>query len=129
MINPAIILLTQNNTQRVAEKAAHMSEADPNGLTLTLVSVCVVFGCLLVLFLCYSLSGYLFTRDRSGKSKKGKKAPKGALSGEEAAAVAIAVDQYLGESDEVQAAIATALHLYLNEEVHDIESGIITIKR
>ena len=28
---------------------------------------------------------------------------------------------------EVNAAIATALHLYLNDTVHDVESGIITI--
>jgi hypothetical protein len=34
------------------------------------------------------------------------------------------------ESDEdVQAAIATALHLYMDENAHDYESNIITIKR
>jgi hypothetical protein len=29
----------------------------------------------------------------------------------------------------VQAAIATALHLYMDENAHDYESNIITIKR
>lgn len=86
--------------------ADKIAVSDPNGLTLTLVSVLVVFGCLLVLYGIYSLSGALF----------GKKAAKNT-----------------DVKGETEAAIATALHLYLSEqshesEIHDSEPGTITIK-
>lgn len=112
---------------RVAQKAAHMVEIDPSGLTLTLVSVSVVFGALLILFGAYTITGKIFTREAKTSGPAGSSA-------EEAAAVAVALDLFLsqegGASDEQAAAIAVALDRFLEEEsVHDIESGIITIKR
>lgn len=116
--------------ERIARKSAHMAEIDPHGLTLTLVCVCVVFGALLLLFGAYSLSGGFFT----GKIKNpfkllhcGKKTEV-----EEIAAISIALDDFLssGGNSEEAVAIATALHLYLEDgATHDYESGIITIKR
>ena len=55
------------------------------------------------------------------KSKEGVPSP------EEAAAIALALDQEM--NGETYAAIGLALHQYLNETVHDNESYIITIKR
>ncbi|MCF0173496.1 MAG: hypothetical protein HUJ91_07220 [Bacteroidales bacterium] len=42
-------------------------------------------------------------------------------------AAAIALSLALSESGETEAAIATALHLYLDDSVHDNESFVITI--
>ena len=87
--------------------ASWMAETDSSGLTLTLISVGVVFSALIVLYCVYRLSGDIFT----GKFKRKKEA--------DAA---------------VQAAIAAAVHLYLSEGetsdgVHDVEPGVITLRR
>ncbi|MBQ0096730.1 MAG: OadG family protein [Bacteroidales bacterium] len=119
------ILQQLGAAERVAQKAAHMLDVDPHGLTLTLVSVCVVFGALFLLYRAYLIIGKAFT-GRYKRKASGSKAD------EQAAAIAIAIDRYLDEEcgGEEQAAIALALHLYLEDEaVHDIESGIITIRR
>ena len=103
-----------------------MAQTDPHGWTLTLISVSVVFAALIVLYFVYSLSGSIF----SGKFKrapKPKKAVKGTPDAEVAAAIALALDMENG--GDVYAAIATAVHLYLNDAVHDVEPGIITITR
>lgn len=103
-----------------------MASIDPHGWTLTLISVSVVFAALIVLYFVYSFSGSLF----SGKFKrtpKPKKAVKGTPDAEVAAAIALALDMENG--GDVYAAIATAVHLYFNDSVHDVEPGIITIVR
>ena len=103
-----------------------MAQTDPHGWTLTLISVGVVFAALIVLYFVYSFSGNIF----SGKFKrapKPKKAVKGTPDAEVAAAIALALD--MENSGDVYAAIATAVHLYLNDAVHDVEPGIITIAR
>ena len=103
-----------------------MAQIDPHGWTLTLISVSTVFAALIVLYFIYNFSGNLF----SGKFKrkpKAPKAPKGAVSGEVAAAIALALQADAGS--ETEAAIATALHLYLSDAVHDVEPGIITLRR
>jgi sodium pump decarboxylase gamma subunit len=103
-----------------------MMETDPHGWTLTLISVTVVFAALIVLYFIYTLSGNIF----SGKFKrapKPKKAAKGTPDAEVAAAIAVALD--MENSGDVYAAIATAVHLYLNDAVHDVEPGIVTITR
>ena len=103
-----------------------MAQTDPHGWTLTLISVSVVFAALIVLYFVYSLSGSIF----SGKFKrapKPKKAVKGTPDAEVAAAIALALDMENG--GDVYAAIATAVHLYLSDAVHDVEPGIITITR
>ena len=103
-----------------------MAQIDPHGWTLTLISVSTVFAALIVLYFIYNFSGNIF----SGKYKRkprAPKAPKGAVSGEVAAAIALALQAEAG--GETEAAIATALHLYLSDAVHDIEPGFITIRR
>jgi Na+-transporting methylmalonyl-CoA/oxaloacetate decarboxylase gamma subunit len=104
--------------------ADRMAQTDPHGWTLTLISVCVVFCALLILYGVYSLSGDIF----SGKFKR-KSAPAKASSDEQAIAAAIALALSAeGTSDEEIAALA-ALSLYLGDSVHDIEPGFITIRK
>lgn len=94
------------------------------GLTLTLVSVLVVFGCLIILYFVYNLSGNIFSGKFSGRFRKGNG---GKVPDETAAAIALALETELG--DETGTAIATALCLELDADVHDIEPGTITIAR
>ncbi len=104
--------------------ADRMAQTDPHGWTLTLISVCVVFCALLILYGVYSLSGDIF----SGKFKR-KSAPAQASGDEQAIAAAIALALSAeGTSDEEIAALA-ALSLYLGDSVHDIEPGFITIRK
>ena len=103
-----------------------MMQTDPHGWTLTLISVTVVFTALIVLYFIYNLSGNIF----SGKYKrtpKPQKAAKGTPDAEVAAAIALALD--MEQDGDTYAAIATAVHLYFNDSVHDVEPGIITIVR
>ncbi len=100
-----------------------MLETDPHGWTLTLISVSVVFAALIVLYFVYSFSGNIF----SGKFKRTPKPKKGSADAEVAAAIALALD--MEASGDEYAAIATAVHLYLSEAVHDVEPGIVTIVR
>ena len=90
--------------------AQKMAQTDPHGLTLTFISIGVVFLALIILYCIYSLSGSIFSgkfkRKPSRKASKASSRP----SDEEAAAIAMALDLYSG-GDEVGAAIATALHL------------------
>lgn len=102
-----------------------MAQTDPHGWTLTLISVSVVFAALIVLYFIYSFTGNLM----SGKYKRKPKAKKAKASpdAEIAAAIALALD--MEQDGDTYAAIATAVHLYLSESIHDAESGIITIQR
>ena len=100
-----------------------MMQTDPHGWTLTLISVSVVFAALIVLYFVYTLSGSIF----SGKLKLPKKNRKASADDEVAAAIALALDMELSGED--YAAIATAVHLYLSDTVHDAEPGFVTIVR
>ena len=105
-----------------------MAATDPHGWTLTLISVSVVFMALIILYFVYSLSGGIF----SGKFKSRKKPRKSRSKDQDlvAAAIALALDAELSGIDpQTQAAIALALHLSLNDSVHDVEPGFITIDR
>lgn len=102
-----------------------MAVTDPHGWTLTLISVTCVFTALIILYFIYTFSGNLF----SGKYKRQPKAKvaKGTVDAEVAAAIAMALEAEAG--GETEAAIATALHLYLSDAVHDVEPGVITLRR
>jgi Na+-transporting methylmalonyl-CoA/oxaloacetate decarboxylase gamma subunit len=129
-MNISTILQT---SPEVMAKSAEMAEKDPHGAIITLVSVSVVFVALIVLYFSYSLIGRLsnggFDIKKAFSCRKDKTSDsgKGVPTEEEAAAIALALDQEL--NGETYAAIAMALHQYMNETVHDMESYIITIKR
>ena len=100
--------------------AERMAATDPSGWTLTLISVGVVFGALIILYFVYKFSGDIF----SGKFKR---SPRKKADAEVAAAIAAALDM---EADgDTYAAIAAALHVYYSDSVHDVEPGIVTIRR
>lgn len=120
-MNSFIILQTSQN---VLEKSAELAQKDPHGAIITLVSVSVVFLALVILFFAYTFIGRVASGELSLRKKANKK--KGP-SEEEAAAIAMALEKEFGT--ETYAAIGMALHQYLNDTVHDMESYIITIKR
>lgn len=115
----------------VLEKSAEMAEKDPHGGIITLVSVSVVFAALVILYFAYTLVGKAVSGKWKlsvpKKEKTVKTAGNEVPSAEEAAAIAMALDQEM--NGEVYAAITLALHQYFNDTVHDMESYIITIKR
>lgn len=126
-MNTLILLQVSEN---VVRKSAEMADRDPHGLIITIVSVAVVFSALIVLYFAYTFVGKAVNSTFSWKSifQCRKKSPaKAGPSEEEAAAIALALDQEL--NGETYAAIGLALHQYLNDTVHDDESYIITIKR
>lgn len=100
--------------------AAKVMEHDPNGVTMTLVCVGVVFSALVVLYVLFTLvgkymSGLAHRKDAQSKGKnttilKATKEAGNMYSGEEVAA------------------IAAALQLYMND-LHDLESNVITINK
>jgi sodium pump decarboxylase gamma subunit len=113
-----------------------MAQLDPHGWTLTIISVSVVFIALIILYFLYSLSGKVFSGELKADVKKGWRAskriakaviPSEAKESEIAAAIALALD--MEQDGDTYAAIATAVHLYLTDTVHDIEPGIVTITR
>ena len=78
------------------------------------------------------IKGY-FEQKAAGKAKNvakaGKRKPKkgkSSIDADTAAAIAMALDLECGD-DGTAAAIATAIHLYLEDSVHDSESFVITI--
>ncbi len=113
----------------VLQKSAEMADKDPHGAIITLVSVSVVFVALIVLYFAYTFIGNLSSgkislpKRRSAEKKQKAAGP----TQEEAAAIAMALDQEL--NGETYAAIGMALPQYFNDTVHDNESYIITIKR
>lgn len=113
-------------SENVLRKSADMAVKDPHGLIITLVSVAVVFTALIALYLAYSMIGKA-VNGRFSLKKTRRTAKSGVPSAEEAAAIAMALDQEL--DGETYAAIGLAMHQYLNDTVHDSESYIITIKR
>lgn len=117
-------------SENVVRKSAEMAARDPHGVIITVVSIAVVFTALVVLYFAYTFVGKAVNGKFDWKSlacRFKRKAAKGAPSEEEAAAIAMALDQEL--NGETYAAIGLALHQYLNDTVHDNESYIITIKR
>lgn len=107
-----------NSNEQAESGAERMERTDPYGGVLTLTSIMVVFGALLLLLIIYSITGGVF----SGKFKR-----KGTPSGEETAAIALALD--MEKDGDVYAAIAAAVELYLNDTVHDSESYRLTIRQ
>ncbi len=118
--------------------ADRMAATDPHGWTLTIISVCVVFIALIILYGLYSLSGKVFSGELKADAKRaaraGKRLTRAVIPGtdrespdEVAAAIALALD--MEQDGDTYAAIATAVHLYLSDSVHDIEPGIVTITR
>lgn len=120
-------------SQSTASKAQVMAEQDPRGLTLSVTSVSVVFAALAILWFLFWLLFERPARQAASKASKpkevkpAKKTKKTDKESEVAAAIGLALD--MESNGDVYAAIATALHLYLSDCVHDSEPYVITIRR
>ena len=117
-------------SENVVTKSAEMAVRDPHGLIITLVSVAVVFSALVILYFAYAFIGKTVNGRfdlRSMFPCRKRAVTAGIPSKEEAAAIAMALDQEL--NGEVYAAIGMAMHQYMNDTIHDTESYMITIKR
>ena len=125
-----------NDGQETASGADQMKERDPHGWILSLTSVSVVFAALALLWFLFWL---LF--DRQARNKEGRNNERRHINerrhsrldresspdAQIAAAIALALD--MEQDGDTYAAIATAVHLYLSDTVHDTEPGILTIRR
>lgn len=120
---------TETGSQRIGR-------TDPHGWVLTLTAVSVVFAALIILWLIFNFTGNVFSGKYRKSGGKASESPKktagsgkrgGVPDAETAAAIALALERECG--GETHAAIAAALHLYLNDTVHDEESFVLTIRQ
>ncbi len=115
-------------TETGSQKMAH---EDKHGFILTIVSVSVVFCALIILWWLFSLLGKVSGEKKEKceckKADKAKVKTSGKITPEIAAAIGLALDQEM--NGEVYAAISLALHLYMEDAVHDNESFVLTINR
>ncbi len=88
----------------LVNKSAEMAENDPHGFIITIVSVCVVFAALIILYFAYTIVGKIVN---SKVSQQAQNQP----TPEEAAAISLALQQHLDDTK------------------HDKESYVITIRR
>ena len=106
---------TNNALVDKASKPARMKEMDPHGWIMALTAMSVVFTALILLYLIFKAIGN--ANIRAGKKRSAA-----------AAGTEIHESAYGEVPGEVYAAIATALHLYAEEnESHDEESFVVTI--
>lgn len=105
-------------SESVFRKSAEMAVKDEHGLIITAVSISVVFAALIILYFAYTLIGRLASGKLNMPDLRRRKAEVPAADIKDEAADA-----------EVAAAISMAMHLYLNDTVHDMESYKITIRR
>lgn len=100
---------------KIAENSKKFIEIDPWGIGMTFVGMAVVFLSLLLLYMLFlNITKFLNYRMKNAQKKKGKEISE-----------KVKVAELSGE---VNAAIAMALHLYMNE-IHDRESAILTINK
>ncbi len=107
---------TNNSGVDAKTKSMIMQQEDPYGWVLAITSMSVVFLALIILTVLFNLTGAISIKSQQKKSDK---------STEEANSANISVSD---TSSEAFAAIATAMHLYFEEnESHDDESFTITL--
>lgn len=90
------------------------SNIGPNSIVIAVTGYLIVFTALVILFWVFSMVPKLISMGKTKKSVRQGKEP-----------VVVEGEAISGEAT---AAIAMALHLYL-DEIHDKESGVLTIKR
>lgn len=101
-----------NNTIELASRADTFKEHDPNGFTMAITAMSVVFTALLVLFLVFKSIGKFFTSPAKPSASTTSSAPvvEGDISSEVIAAIAVALKKY-------------------DDDMQDAESNILTINR
>ena len=122
---------SNNVTGTTLSKVEQIKQDDPYGIWLSLLSMAIVFSCLALLYVFMKLFGKFTTnvkrqQERSERYKTLKKIRKASQK-----AIIMAKDGYSTKGIEKEiyvAVIAMALSEYASD-VHDLESGLITIKR
>ena len=122
MVTPNI----DNDQSMVESKAARLKRDDPYGFGITVLSMGIVFFCLFLLFVFFSIFGKLMVK--RNRSEKPRKRQPGRVSPEVAKAMAESDAKRHQRNDQeiYLAVIAMALKQY-QDDIHDEESGIITI--
>ena len=122
MVTPNI----DNDQSMVESKAARLKRDDPHGFGITVLSMGIVFFCLFLLFVFFSIFGKLMVK--RNRSEKPRKRQPGRVSPEVAKAMAESDAKRHQRNDQeiYLAVIAMALKQY-QDDIHDVESGIITI--
>jgi hypothetical protein len=114
-----------NFIQVSESKVAKVKKADPYGFGLTLLAMSVVFFCLALFYAFFRISGIIITyENKIGRVKAIKK-----INEVSHKAVVMAKDGHSGKGIDKEiymAVIAMAMKEY-EEDVHDIESNVITI--
>ena len=109
-----------------SDKIKDWKEKDPHGVAMTVISMGIVFGCLLLLFVFFYIFGWVINKmNRASQYKTLIK-----LREQANKVVVIAKDGMETKGIEMEnyaAAIALALHEHFGN-MHDIESGVITIQ-
>lgn len=112
---------------KTEDKIAEFKQNDPYGVAMAIIAMAIVFVCLTLLYVFFRFFGWAITR--TAKLERVKAIRK---IHEQASKVTVMAKQGTEtqgiEYDNYVAAISLALHEYMGN-THDIESGVITIKR
>jgi len=104
------------NEREANENIELFHQKDPHGFLIAIIAMSVVFGALILLYLCFKLFGYF--------SKKSSRANESVAESKPATLGAIPASSSDAQG-ETMAAICMALYQHLN--AHDQESGVITL--
>lgn len=115
-----------NNVGSAGEdKIAEWKKNDPYGIAMAIISMGIVFGCLILLFVFFHIFGWIL--NRIAKLNRVKAIRKIHEAGEKIVVMAKEGTETKGiEMENYVAAIGMALHEYMGN-MHDVESGVITI--
>ena len=108
-------------------KIAKLKRDDPHGFGITVLSMGIVFFCLALLYVFFTLFGKIVVRKKAQKKAAREEQFNAAAAAHRAALAKKAAEEETSEQDVYMAVIALALKQYM-DDVHDEESGIITIK-
>ena len=120
---PVTTPMATNNTLEKKPRDEHFREADPTGIVMAITAMSVVFTALILLYFIFKLSGFIFKKMAAMRETNAKNAS----SPPEAAPIKVKAKDEKITGDEL-AAIAVALYQY-SEDLHDIENTVITINR
>ncbi len=115
-----------NDGSQVSDKIADWKEKDPHGIAMAIISMSIVFGCLILLFAFFFTFGWIL--NRMAKLNRVKAIRKIHESAERLVVIAKEGAETKGiEMENYAAAISLALHEYMGN-MHDVESGVLTIQ-
>lgn len=112
--------LQTNDTVERKKKSEEFQEEDPGGGQMAVIAMSVVFSALIMLFLAFHFLGKAMKAQAKNKAKKAA-----TVSGK---SPAVSVKKVDGLTGEMIAAIAVAINMF-EEELHDIESNVVTINK